>query len=264
MEAKLWQKHYDEGVPHTLQPCPKRTLVDAVRDAALRRPDHPAMLFKGASLSYGELERLSDAFAAALVAQGVKKGDRVALLMPNCPQFVIGQLGAWKAGAIAVHMNPLYTEHKLPHLLADCGAEIALVLTPFYDKTKAVQPKTSLRCIIATDIKEYPPPHLRLLFTALNEKQEEPRIALQKGDLWLGDLLRRYAKAPRPEVLVGPQDPAVFLYKGGATSTPQAAVATHQGLLRSAICSGVVGCSPATWATWTRIAICSPWAGRGI
>jgi long-chain acyl-CoA synthetase len=91
---KHWLKQYDEAVPHSLKPYPERTLLDAVRDAALQRPDHPALLFKGASLSYGELDRLSDAFAAALVAQGVKKGDRVALLLPNCPQFIIGQLGA--------------------------------------------------------------------------------------------------------------------------------------------------------------------------
>jgi len=264
METKFWQKNYDEGVPHTLQPYRERTLLDAVSEAARERPDHPALLFKGASLSYGELERLSNAFAAALVAQGVKKGDRVALVLPNCSQYVIAQLGAWKAGAIAVHMNPLYTEHELPYLLADCGAEIALILTPFYDMIKAAQPQTSLRRIIATNTKEYLPAHLRALFTTLKEKKEGPRIALQKGDLWLGDLLRKYAKAPQPEVLVSPQDPAVFLYTGGANGRPKAAVATHQGLLVSAICSGVVGCSPATWATWTRIAISSPWTGSRI
>ena len=231
METKLWLDHYDEGVPHTLEPYPERTLLDVVRDTAEQRPDHPALLFKGASLTYGELERLSDAFAAALVAQGVEKGDRGALLLPNCPQFVIGQLGAWKAGAIAVPMNPLYTEHELPLLLNDCGAEMALVLTPFYEKIKAVQEQTNLRCIIATNIKEYLPAKMRLLFSLLKEKKEGHRISLQPGDLWLGDLLRHYAKASRPKVSVGPQDLALLMFSGGTTGTPKGAVSTHQGLL---------------------------------
>ena len=95
---KPWLKNYDEAVPHSLMPYPERTPLDEVSDAARQRPDHPALLFKVASLSYGELDRLTDALAAALVAHGVAQGNRVALLMPNCPQFVIGQLGAWKAG----------------------------------------------------------------------------------------------------------------------------------------------------------------------
>jgi len=232
---KHWLKQYDGTVPHSLHPYPERTLLDVVRDAACQRPGHPALLFKGASLSYGQLDRLSDAFATALVAQEVEKGDRVALLLPNCPQFVIAQLGVWKAGAVVVPINPLYTEYELPHILAECGAEIALVLTPFYQKIKAIQSHTNLRRIIATNIKEYLPAHLRVLFSALKEKKEGHRIALQGGDLWLGDLLHKYAKASRPEVSVGPQDTALFLFTGGTTGTPKAAVGSHHGLLIAAM-----------------------------
>jgi long-chain acyl-CoA synthetase len=234
MEPAYWVKHYDKGVPHTLQPYPERTLLDEVGDAAQERPDHPALLFKGARLSYGELEHLSDAFAAALVELGVGKGDRVALLLPNCPQFVIGQLGAWKAGAVVVPVNPLYTERELQHVLNYSGAETALVLTPFYDKIKAVQSDTGLRRVIATNIKEYLPAHLRLLFSALKEKKEGHRVALQDGDLWLGDLLRKFARAPRPAVAIDPQDPALFLFTGGTTGTPKVAVGTHHALLTTA------------------------------
>jgi len=232
---KHWLKQYDPDVPRSLMPYPERTLLDVVHDTALQRPDHPALLFKGARLSYGKLERLSDAFAAALVAQGVQKGDRVALLLPNCPQFVIAQLGAWKAGAVVVPLNPLYTEAELPGILSESGAETALVLPPFYRKVKAVQPQTNLRRVIATNIKQYLPAHLRLLFSALKEKKEGHRVALRDGDLWMGDLLRKYAQAPRPAISISPQDQAMFLLTGGTSGTPKAAVGTHQGLLISAM-----------------------------
>ena len=129
MDEYPWLKQYDEGVANSLQPYPEQTLLDFVSDTARQRPDHTALIFKGTRLSYGELERLSDAFANALVARGIKKGDRVALLLPNCPQFVIAQLGIWKAGGIVAPLNPLYTEHELERLMRECGAETVVVLT---------------------------------------------------------------------------------------------------------------------------------------
>jgi len=109
MLERPWIAHYDEGVPPSLA-YPRGTLVDVLRATALERPVHPALLFKGAALTYGDLDRLSTAFAAALAADGVRPGDRVALLLPNCPQFIIAQFGIWKAGAIVVALNPTYTE----------------------------------------------------------------------------------------------------------------------------------------------------------
>ncbi len=228
---KDWLKHYDAGVPYTLEPYPEQTLLDMVSDAARQRSEHPALLFKGARISYGELERQSDVLAAALVAQGVQKGDRVALLLPNCPQIIIGQLAAWKAGAVVAPISPLFSEPEVQRNLADSGAKVVLVLTPFYERIKAVQPHTSLRCVIATNIKEYLPPHLRAAFTLLKEKKEGHRISLRDGNLWLDGLLQQYAGSSRPDVPVSPQDPALFIYTGGTTGAPKAAVGTHQALL---------------------------------
>jgi long-chain acyl-CoA synthetase len=228
---KDWFRHYDEGVPHTLQPYPERTLLDEVTDAAHERPEHPALLFKGAQMSYGELERLSDVLAAALVAQGVQKGDRVALLLPNCPQFIIGQFAAWKAGAVVAPVSPLFAEPEVQRTLVDCGAKVVLVLTPFYERIKAVQAHTSLRCVIATNIKEYLLPHLRAMFSLFKEKKDGHRVSLRDGDLWLAGLLRQYAGSSRPDVPVCPQDLALFIYTGGTTGAPKAAIGTHQALL---------------------------------
>src|SRR5512138_2905905 len=95
-----WFKHYEPGLPHTLQPYPDCTMLDVVRDTVRERPHHTAVIFKGAKMTIAELERLTDALGAALADLGVKKGDRVALLLPNSPQAIIAQYGAWKAGAI--------------------------------------------------------------------------------------------------------------------------------------------------------------------
>ena len=95
-----WLAHYDPEVPSSLAPYPRRTLLDYLDDSARQRPDAPALLFKGATLTWRQLAQQSDACAAAFAGLGVRRGDRVALLLPNCPQFVVAQFGAWKIGAI--------------------------------------------------------------------------------------------------------------------------------------------------------------------
>src|SRR5213594_1599606 len=104
---------YDAGVPSTLAPYPDRTLLDYLSDLARDRADQPALLFKGRTITWGTLEQLSDACASAFHALGIRRGDRVALLLPNCPQFSIAQFAAWKLGAIVSPLNPTYTEHEL-------------------------------------------------------------------------------------------------------------------------------------------------------
>jgi long-chain acyl-CoA synthetase len=223
-----WLQHYDQGVPDTLSPYPARTLLDDLAEAVAERPDAPALLFKGRTVTHGELDRVSDAFAAALAGLGVAPGDRVALLLPNCPQFLIGELGAWKAGAILVPLNPIYTEQELEGALRRTGAETILVLTPFYRRIKAAQPRTALTTVVATNVKEYLPPLLRVLFTLAKERKDGHRVTLDDGDLWLGDLLDRHRGAPRPPVPVGPDDRAVILMSGGTTGTPKGVVGLHR------------------------------------
>jgi len=235
IEQTPWFKHYDEGVPKTLHPYPERTLLDYIADAAKERPDHPALLFKGLRTTYGELEKLSDAFAVALAELGVKKGDRVALLLPNCPQFIIAELGAWKAGATVFPLTPIYTEHELEGPLINCAPETIVTLTLFYNRVKSIQSKTKLRRVIATNIKEFLPPVLRLLFTLVKEKKEGHRIRLQPGDLWFSDLLKTMEPEKKPSVSVSPDDPAIILLSGGTTGTPKGAVGTHRSLVISGL-----------------------------
>jgi long-chain acyl-CoA synthetase len=233
MTERPWLRQYDKGVPHSLKPYPEKTLLDVLGEAVRVRPEEPALLFKGASLSYGELERQSSAFAAALAAIGIRKGDRVALLMPNSPQMIIAEFGIWKAGGIAVPVNPLYTEHELEYALGECGAETAVVLTLFYGKVDALRARTSLKRVITTGIKEYLPPVKRALFTLFREAKGGHRVTLAHGDLRMQEMIADHAGSPAPDVSVSHDDPAVFLFSGGTTGKAKCAIGRHQALIVS-------------------------------
>ena len=225
---KRWLTHYDADVAPTLVPYPDRTLLDYLADLARSERDAPALLFKGTSISYGELERQSDAFAAALASIGVRPGDRIALLLPNCPQFMVAQYGIWKAGGIVVALNPIYSERELDAALTSFGASIVIALTPFYQRIKNVQGRTQVQRVIATSIKEYLPAVLRILFTLFKEKKDGHRVTLASGDLWLQDLLKAHRSSPRPTVNVRPDDRAVILSSGGTTGTPKGVIGVHR------------------------------------
>jgi len=233
MTAKPWLKHYDAGVPHTLQPYPQKTLLNIVKETTSQRPNHPALIFKGSVMTYAQLEQLSNDFANALIELGVKKTDRVAMVLPNTPQLVLAMLGTWKAGGIAVPLNALYTGNELERAFQECGAETVVVMTRYYSKVKAVQARTKIRNVIVTNIKEYLPPALRILFTLLKEKKEGDRVNLQSGDLWLADLLHKHAGTSPPQVIVQPDDSAIMLFSGGTTGTAKIAIGTHHSLLIS-------------------------------
>jgi long-chain acyl-CoA synthetase len=227
--ASPWLARYDAGVPATLGSYPAKTLVDFVAEHAAARPSATAIRFKGKSISFARLDHLSDVFAQSLRRLGVSRGDRVALVLPNCPQFLIAELAIWKLGAIIAPLNPLYTEREIEESLAITKPSVAIVLSSFDEQVKHVQPRTTLRRIISTNIKEYLPRPLRFLFTIAKEKVEGHRVTLRDGDVRFRDLMKEkpLADATRPL----PGDPAILLMSGGTTGSAKAVLSSHEGMV---------------------------------
>ena len=228
MSDKPWLAHYDADVAQSLQPYPEKTLLDYLTSLARDHGSKPALLFKGTAVSYSQLNAESDALAAGLAGMGVRRGDRVALVLPNCPQFFVAEFAAWKVGAIVVPVNPTYSERELEFALTTTQAETVVALTPLYGRLKEIEGRTRVRRVIATSIKEYLPAALRLLFTLFKEKKDGHRISVGEGDLWLQDLLHRHRGETPPPVTVSPDDRAVILASGGTTGTPKGVVGLHR------------------------------------
>ena len=140
-----WLAHYDGNVRPSLGPYPNRTLLDYLDEHVRERPTGAAVIFKGTTLTWADLDRQSDAFAAALRSIGVTAGERVALLLPNCPQFLVAEFGAWKIGAIVAPLNPIYTEHELAGPLRENGVETVVTLTRFYERIRSEEHTSELQ-----------------------------------------------------------------------------------------------------------------------
>jgi long-chain acyl-CoA synthetase len=229
---KPWLKNYDEGVPHEIK-IPKHTLHHFLERSAKNYADNTALVYRGTEISYRDLNKAAEDIAAGLRASGFKKGDRAVIYMPNCPQFVMSYYGILKAGGVVIATNPLYTERELKHQLKDCGAETVFVLTSFYDLLKKVQEsgETNVKRVIATNVKEYFPFMLKLLFTLLKEKKGGHRVHLKDGDTWFQDFLKMGSKAPRAKVDVSAEDMALFQYTGGTTGLSKGAIGLHRNMV---------------------------------
>jgi long-chain acyl-CoA synthetase len=185
----------------------------------------------GRELNYGELAAEVESMACALADLGVKKGDRVAIHLPNSTQFPIAFFAALAVGAIVVPCNPLYVAREMEYQLKDSGAETIITMTRFYNMIKEIQPKTDLKNIIVTNIKDYFPGFLSFLYTVAKEKKEGDRVELAKEDYAFTDLVKKFAGKTPPAVEVLPTDRAVFLYTGGTTGVSKGAVLQHRNLV---------------------------------
>ncbi len=234
MDDRPWFRLYDKGVPQHID-YPAISLIGMLEEATRKYPDCPCTIFKGAIITYREMDRLTNQLAAGIAALGVKKGDRVGIFMPNVPQFVLTFFAILKAGGVVVAVNPLYAAREIIHQVNDAGIEVMFVLSNFYNHVKQAQPSTKIKKIVVTNIKEALPPVMAFLFSLTKEKKGGFRVELASGDIWFKDLIAQHKAEDRPKVEIGPEDTALFQYSGGTTGISKAAIALHRNLVANAL-----------------------------
>ena len=171
MDEAPWLRHYEEGVPRSIE-YPDITLPEALDQTAERFPDEVALRFfldarlPAPALTYRELQDATKRFATALFQLGVRKGDRVAIMLPNCPQFPVAFYGALRIGAIAVNTNPLYVAREMKEQFEDSGCETVVLLDQFFPRLREIHAATQVRRVIVVDVAETLPWYARLLVHA--------------------------------------------------------------------------------------------------
>lgn len=230
LQSRPWLLHYEDGVPFTLQ-YPTQPLFTFLDIAARRFPHAKATLYYGSALTYRSLRRQVNRFANGLTALGIKKGERVALLLPNCPQFVIGYFGALKAGAVVVNLNPLSDAEELKHHLEDSGARAILALHQAYDGLANLKPD-ALEHIILTGLDEYVSQVRRYFLRGRSHLPPTPLLdkTPPPGVHYLQKFLDQSNKET-PLVDVLPDDLALIQYSTGTTTLPKGVMLTHANLV---------------------------------
>jgi len=234
IEPKPWHKNWPPNVPKTIQ-YPETPLHELLETAAEKHPTHPAIHFMGKTLTYQELSETVDHFATALTKLNVKQGDRVAIYLPNMPQYIITFYATSKIGAINAAISPLYRERELEHQINDSGAETLIYLDLLHPVVQKILDKVKLRNLIAASIGEYLPTAKRILGGLLG-KVPKHSIPANAGVHPFKPLLESTPPNP-PDVKIDPKNDLVALqYTGGTTGTPKGAMLTHYNLVSNAVC----------------------------
>ena len=232
-EARPWLEFYHKGASSDVQ-IPEHSAVEAFEEATDRWRDRTAIVFYGRKITYRELRDHVDRFATALHDLGVKKGDRVALLLLNSPQFIIAYFGALKAGAVVTAISPLYVTPEIRHQIEDSGARVIICQDILYQNVERT--RTSLDAVILTRADEYLPTMKRFfgndLTRAVYHKMAPPppEIFKREGFYRFQDLVKKYPPEPPKIEFSARHDLAALTYTGGTTGTPKGAMITHYNL----------------------------------
>ena len=226
-DDKPWLARYAPGQPADIE-VEYDSALAMFQAAVARNPDGDIIRYFDGRITLRELDRLTDAFAAALADSGFSPGDRVAVYLQNVPQFVIAQVGTWKAGGIAVSINPMNRERELEQLLTDSGARVLVCLQSLYrDVAEKVVPRTDVRTVITTSELEYRTRDEARVFAGV-ERLDCP------GTLDMAALLERFTGEAPPSVSLTPDDVACLTYTSGTTGPPKGAMTTHRNVVFNA------------------------------
>ena len=226
---KTWHRFYDEGVALQVEP-PKNPLHARLERTALDFPQTIATEFVGARLTYGQLADHVSRFATSLSQLGVKPGDRVAVMLPNCPQTIIAYYAIMSLGAVVVMTNPMYVEREMLHQFNDSGAKVLVGLDHLFPKIDKVWKETQLEHLVITSIRDYLPFPLNLLYPLKAKKQNLNMKVPYGGSIHSFKRLvaDSSAKPPRPEINM--EDVAALQYTGGTTGVAKGVMLTHSNL----------------------------------
>lgn len=228
---KIWLKHYPAKVPQTID-YPAVPIFRFLEDSAKNYPDAVATIFMGAKLTYRQLLEQVNKFACGLSSLGIKKGDRVALFFPNCPESIIAFFATLKIGAVVVQNNPLYVERELKYQIENSGSEtlITLDLKLLYPKIENIRKETHLKNIIVSSLTEYLPFPLSALYP-LAKRKDIAKVA--PDTIKFQDLMKK-GDTP-PTVNVSPDEVALLQYTGGTTGVSKGVMLTHRNLVANAL-----------------------------
>jgi long-chain acyl-CoA synthetase len=237
---RIWLKSYPPGVPHDIDAHQFSSLTELVEDAMKRHAERDAFIMMDHAITYRDVDRLSAAFAHWLQRSGMKKGDRIAMMMPNVLQYPIAMLGALRAGMVVVNTNPLYTPDELRHQLNDSGAVAIVVLENFCHVVQTVRHETQLRQVIVTGIGDLLP-SLRgaiVNFILRNVQKKVPAWRIP-GAHRFRDVLQIHAGRDHAAVPLDQNDLAFLQYTGGTTGVAKGAMLSHGNMVANVLQSHV-------------------------
>jgi long-chain acyl-CoA synthetase len=235
-----WTKFYEEGVPKTIT-YPTWTLPDLLDACAKEFPGKVALTFFAdpklppSRMTYDQLHEATLRFATALHELGVRQGDRVAIMLPNCPQFPVVFFGLLRLGAVAVNTNPLYVAREMKEQFNDSGAETVILLNTFYPRLQEIREQTKIKRVIVVDVAETLGFLSRAIVHFAQKKHGEYVEVRPESDIFfLPRLLEKHPPTP-PRVAIAMNDVALLQYTGGTTGTPKGAMLSHGNLVVNAL-----------------------------
>lgn len=229
---KRWLKLYPEQIAKNVY-YRADTLPQLLKYAANEYPKHKAIHFMGKEMTFKTLYKKTLQFAAYLQHLGVKKGDRVAVMLPNIPQTVISFYAILQAGAIAVPVNPLYQEREIEFIMKDSGAKVIITLDMLYNRVERVMKQTDLEQIIVTSIKDYLPFPKNIVYPFIQAKEQgkPPTISSSNSTHLFIQTLKSKESVLKEVPINFEEDIAILQYTGGTTGFPKGVILTHQNLV---------------------------------